>query len=97
IAQRRDPQHIRRGVEGDQFLARERIVEVDDRLPFERSEATVDPSDRLLGLAAHLLELLHPRPGRYGDLDEGNRTVPIGVPLEETLEALEPLDRALHV
>src|SRR5690606_1323584 len=97
IAEGCDPGDVCGNIKANQLGTVERAVKMQDRLPFQPTEAPVDATHGLLDLAPHGLELLHPGAGRHRDLDEGNVAVPFRMPLEVALEAFEPLQHALHV
>src|SRR5439155_14661410 len=60
-------------------------------------DAADDPPDALVDGSLELPVLRHPVARRHGHLDEADPTPPPGLPLEETLEAAQPLDDPLGV
>src|SRR5205823_14260128 len=85
------------GVVGDEMLARQRRVEIAQRGAAFEGEAAGDAADGLVDRTLELPVLRHPITRRHGHLHETDAVAPLGLPLEEALEAAQPLDDSLRV
>ena len=93
---------VTRPTVGEPVQPRERVlivraIEVAHGRPVGLAERAVDPADERLDARAQLGVLGNLGARRHRDLDERDLAAPLGVPLEQPRERLEPLGDALGV
>ena len=97
VPQRGDQRHVRRAIQGYQFLGGQRTDQVADRRPSGFGEPPVDAPHRLVDLPLELRILGHALPARHQELREHDVPAVLRPSLEQPLHREQPLVDALGV